>query len=171
MAVAAAAAAALLFTAGPAAADPDGTDTTNSDEQCQGEQKSDEQNPDEQKSDEQCQGVPGTQDSPNLAGLGSPRLAGTYSITGQYAGATHTATTHFSSSCGGCNATGGPNGGTWVWTGGTWEHTYAGGCGPVVDTYTPVAVVDGYAQEVAGVVVGVCGMTQPGQVMLSRIGP
>lgn len=112
--------------------------------------------------------MPDPSDGPSL---GAARLDGTYNIVSNYRGATSTNVVHFSSTCGGCNATGGPNGGTWIWTGGSWEHTYMDNCGSVVDTYVPVAVVNGYAQEVTGTVVGICGATEPATVVLTRVGP
>lgn len=149
---AAATAAALLATAGPVAADPDSTETSTSQEASPQQQ------------------APGSPDTPDLSPLGAPRLDGTYNITANYGTATVSNVIHFSSPCAGCDATGGPKGGNWIWTGGSWEHTYVDSCSTPVDTYVPVAVVNGYAQELTGTSVGMCGATQPATLVLSRIG-
>jgi len=147
------AALALLVMAAPAVADPDSTDPSSS------EDPSSEQKP---------PGMPSGSRN-NTPSLGAPRLSGTYNVTATYGTATVDSVEHLSSPCGGCNATGivGP---PLVWTGGSWEQTKDGGCGPMHSSFVPTSVVNGYAQTLTGTHVGICGSDKPAVSTFTRIG-
>jgi hypothetical protein len=109
---------------------------------------------------------------PSAEGFGAPRLHGTYNNTSTLNAATATGVNQISSPCGGCNAVVTTNGlsVTAIWTGAGWSASSPAQCGPVVATYIPTSVVDGYVQTASGTTTGMCGVTQPIVSTLVRIG-
>ena len=116
---------------------------------------------------------PSTPQQPRPAdGAGPPRLHGTYNNTSTFNTATVSAINMISSPCGGCNATVTVNGLTAqaIWTGAGWTVTTPAQCGPIVATYVPTSVVNGYVQTATGTTIGICGASHPVQSTLVRVG-
>jgi len=138
-----------------AAADPEGTDPTPSQES------------------EPSQN-PGTPSDPNQGtpNLGKPRLQGTYNSTATYGTAAYTTVMHISSPCGGCDATMTAEGGngTMTWTGAGWTSTSPNACGgATVHTLTPTAVVAGLVQSATSTMTGACGQDRPAVGQMTRV--
>jgi hypothetical protein len=115
---------------------------------------------------------PGPEQPRSGSGVSAPRLHGTYNNTSTLNGSTATGINQISSPCGGCNAVVTVNGMSVeaVWTGTGWSVTTPAACGPVVASYTPTSVVNGFVQTASGIVTGMCGVAQPILSTLVRVG-